>query len=212
MQERLVVGVRSFRQVAVETGAEQPFAVIAVADAQRMAAVVGGGIAEHVEEQTVDVVALQRLGQDLGGLLAIPAAIHTGLVEAVVRRGLAIGFLEEPFGMGLIHIAMSLAEVEAPDDPDAAGMTQLQDLAKRVAAPRYIRTDIVVLHLARIECRDAPHGHQQGVALEIRNFSHKFWRIERRVVLAQVGLHPANRLLHPPAGFGGEDRRQKDAK
>jgi hypothetical protein len=49
----------------METLLIKPLAIVTVAKAEWALAVVGGGIAEEVEEAPIDVVAIEGLGQDL---------------------------------------------------------------------------------------------------------------------------------------------------
>src|ERR1035441_8161410 len=116
-----------------------------------MSAVIRRGIAEHIEEQSVHVIAVERFTQYLRRLLAIPSAIHARLVETVVNRRLSVGLFKKPFRMGSVSIFVRFAEIKAADDANSMLMRSLQDLGKIVVTLRHVGTDIVILHLARIK-------------------------------------------------------------
>ena len=198
MEELLVIAVGFQRQVAVVAGAEQALAVVAPAEAQGVAAVVRRRVAEHVEEQAVDVVPVQRLGENLDRLLAIPAAVDAGLIQPVVNCRLAAGFLEEPLGVGVVGVLVGFAQVEPADDADAACVCFLEYLPERVVPFWDIRAHAVVPDLAGVERRDPAQLHQQHVGVEGGHLFDERPGVQRRISLAEVGLEPADGLAHPP--------------
>ena len=190
VEERPVVGVGRLGQVAAGTSAKQAAAIVAMAEAQRIAAVVRRRVAEHVEEQAVHVVAVERLGEDLDGFLPVPSAVDARLVEAVVDGRLAVGLLEEPLRMRVEGVLAGLAQVEAADDADAARMRLPEHLAESVLPGGNGRADVVQAHLAGVERRDAAHLHQQDVGVEVRDLGDERPRVQaasvsRRLVCTQ---------------------------
>jgi hypothetical protein len=105
------------------------------------------------------------------------------LIETVVGGRLAVGLLEKPLRVGVVDVFVRLAEIEAADHPDAARVRFAKNLAERIAAFRDVGADIVVPHLARIKRRDAAHGHQQHIGVEVRDLSGEPRRVERRIRL-----------------------------
>ena len=132
--ETLVVGVRPLGQRSAEPLPEPPRADVAVTQPDRIAAVVGRRIAEHVEEERVHVVAFQRFGEDLHRVGAVVATVDARRVEAVVGHGLAVGLSEEPLRMGVVHGLLRLAQVEASDHADAMRVGFREHFAEHVAA------------------------------------------------------------------------------
>ncbi len=114
----------------------------------RLAAVIRGRIAEHVEEQAVDLVAIERLAENLQRVLAVVAAVDADRIQAVVDRRLAIDALEEPLRMRVEHGLLRLAQIEAADHAHAARVRQLDDVAKQIASRRQVRARIVERHAA----------------------------------------------------------------
>ncbi len=141
---------------------------------------------------------VQRFGENLDRLLAIPAAVDAGLIQPVVNCRLAAGFLEEPLGVGVVGVLVGLAEVEPADDADAACVCFLEYLAERVVPFWDIRAHVVVLDLAGVERRDPAQLHQQHVGIEGGHLFDERPGVQRRIGLAEVGLEPADGLAHPP--------------
>ena len=70
--ERAIVRiVERRRQRPPEAFFKSRLALVALARPHRIAAVIGGRVAEHVEEQPIDLVALERLGENLDPMLAV---------------------------------------------------------------------------------------------------------------------------------------------
>src|SRR5262245_8180100 len=73
--ESLVVEVGLVRQIASKTLPEQLLTILAVAEANASSAVIGRGVTEHIEEQTIDSITLQGLGQNDQSLPAIVTTV-----------------------------------------------------------------------------------------------------------------------------------------
>ena len=78
VHKRAIVFVRRFRQFPAEHLAKAALAVVAMAVADRVTAVIGGLVPEHVEEQAVYLVTLQGLREYAHGRIAVVSAIDTG--------------------------------------------------------------------------------------------------------------------------------------
>jgi len=61
------------------------------------------------------------------------------------------------------------------------------------------------LDLRRIVGRNAAHPQQQDVGAHICQLSDKMHGVQIGIRLAQVGLHPANGLIEPPAIARGDE-------
>ena len=170
-----------------------------MAQAHILAAVIGGLVAEHVEEEPVDIVLIEPFGEYLHGLLPVIAAVDTGRIEPVVDYRTAIRLAEEPLGVGVIDRLLRLAEIVAADHPDVAGVRLAQRVAKHVAAGLQIRAWIVKFHLGRIVSGDAAHAREYHVGVHGGQRLHLPARVRGGVGFAQIGLHQADRLGHPPA-------------
>ena len=116
--------------------------------AHRHAAVVARRVPEHVEEQAVHLVALQRFGEDGQRVLAVVAAVDAGRVETAVDRRFAAGPLEEPLRVGVEHRLLRLAQIEAPDHAHPARVRGVQRLPEQIAPRRQERARVVKARLA----------------------------------------------------------------
>ena len=208
--EGAIVGVGLGGNVAVVAAAEARQAGVAPTRAHRYAAVVGRGIPEHVEEEPVDVVAVERFGENRQRMLAVVVAVDTRRIQAVVDCRLTVGAPEEPLRVCVVCRLLSLAQVEAADDAHATSVGVAQDVTKKIAARRQEGAWIVKRHAGRVLRDDAAHVHEERVGANVRDRAHELMRIDRRIGLAQVGLEEPNRFGHPPAGIGavaGPDAR-----
>ena len=174
-------------------------AIVALADAEVRAGVVGVAIAEHVEEDAVDVVLPERLRDDLECVVLIPAAVDAGLVGAVVLERLALAVVHEPVGMRLVGDAGRLRHVEAADERQALGVGGLDRGAEGVVL--HVGVDRVQRQPGRVEGEDAADVVEQDVGAEGAGLLREGLLIVERVGLAEVGLHHAVGAL-PPGGRG----------
>ena len=166
--ERAVVGVGRRGHGHGRIGREIAPGTPRTGTAHRHPAVVGRRIAEHVEEQAVDFVALERLGENRQRVLAVVPAVDAGGIEPVVDDRLAVGAHEEPFRMRVEHRLLRLAQVEAADDADLARVRFADDVAEEIAAGGKERAGIVERHLRRVLRDDPAHVHQERVRPEAR--------------------------------------------
>jgi hypothetical protein len=196
--ELAIVVVRRFRDVLVVELPVLPFAGIAVAKPDLPAAIVARLIAEHVEEQAIDGVLVERFGQDLHRLVAIVVSVDAGGVEAVIDHRLSAGLPEEPLRMGVEDRLPGLTEIESSHHADLARVGFPQNVAEHVPPRGQVSAWVVKLNLRRVIGRDAAHPHQHHVGAHIRELARQARGIQARIRLPQVGLDPADGLLHPP--------------
>ncbi len=211
--EGAIIGVGRGGNVAVVAAAEPRQAGVTPTRAHRYAAVVGRRIPEHVKEQAVDLVAVQRFGENRQRVLAVVVAVDARRIQAVVDCRLTVGAPEEPLRVRVVCRLLSLAQVEAADDAHATSVSVAQDVTKKIAARRQEGAWIVKRHARRVLRDDAAHVHEERVGANVRDRAHQLMRIDRRIGLAQVGLEEPNRFGHPPAGVrrcGGARRTLAD--
>ncbi len=200
--ELLVVGVGLRGQVAPKTLSEQALAVVAVAQANVAATVVGGGIAEHVKEETGDRIAFQRLGQNDHGLTTVVATVDASRVEAVIGYRVAASLAEKPLRVRIENLLARLAKVKPANHTNASRLRLTKHLAKRIPSCGEMRTAVVERYVGRIVGDDPAHSKQQDIGLEFGYLCRETRRIKGGVGLAQIRLHEPNRLAHPPSLLG----------
>ena len=213
-EEFTVIVVGAFRDLAGVQFAIPVAAGIAVAEADICAAVIGGLVAEHIEEQAVHVVSLQSFAEDLHRLTAIVSAVDAGGIEAVVNDRAAICLTEEPLGMGIVSGLLRLAQIVAAHDSDAAGVRLFEDVAKHVAARRQVRTRIMEVDARRVVRGDAAHTHEDHIGAHVGELGDEAVGIHGGVRFPQVGLHPTDGLGGPPSGLSGQQvgRKEEDGE
>jgi hypothetical protein len=196
--EGAILRVRLGRDVAARAGAEADAAGVAGARPHRHTAVVGRRVAEHVEEQAVDRVALERLGEDGHRVAAVVVAVDAGGVEPVVDGRLAVRAPEEPLGMRVVDRFLRLAQIEAADDAHLARVRLAKRLAEQVTPGRQERARVVERHARRVLRDDTAHVHEVGVGAGRVHRLDERLRVDDGVGLGEVGLEEPDRLGQPP--------------
>ncbi len=138
MQKNVIVVVGDIGHIAAEARAIQTLAIVAVAESERIPAVIRSRIAEGVEEAAVDIVSIQSLAENFERLLLVPSTVDAGLVKAVVDCRLTVRPLEKPFRMGIVNVLVRLAEIPAANHADLAGMRLANHFAKCVMPLRQV--------------------------------------------------------------------------
>ena len=184
---------------------------IAVAQAHICPAVIGGLVAEHVEEQPVHVISLQAFAQNLHCLPAIIPPIDASGIEAVVNDRAAIALTEEPLGMSIVNGLLRLTQIVTAHNPYAAGVRLLHHIAEHIAARRQIRARIMKLDMRRVICADPAHAHEDHIGTHVRKLRDQAMGIHGGVGFPQVGLHPADGLGGPPSRLGRQQRGRKES-
>ena len=157
--QKLPVGrIRRRGQVLAVPFAEEPLAALALAHPHTGAAVVRRRVSERVEEQPVHFVTLQRLGEDLQGVLPIVGPVDARRIEAVIDDRLPVLPAKEPLRMGVVNGLLRLAQIETADDADAAGVRFAQNLPERVAASGNEGAGVVEGDFGRVMGHDAAHA------------------------------------------------------
>ena len=199
--ERPVVRIRRGRQATAEAGAIAHLTRVTLARPHRIAAVVGRRIAEHVEEQPVDLIAVERLRQNRHRVLPVVVAVDARRIEAVVNGRLTVRTFEEPLRVRVEDCLLRLAQIEAADNSNAAGACLPKDVAEQVTARRQECARIVKRDACGVLRDDAAHVDEEGVGGKLGDGGDERLRVERRVRFAQVGLEESDRLVEPPLGL-----------
>ena len=214
--ERAVIRIVERRRQCPPKAFFKPhLALVALARPHRISAVIDGRISEHVEEQPVDLVALERLGENLDPMLAVIRAVDARGIEPVEHVRPAVRAQKEPFRMCVVNRLFRLAQVEPADDADLSRMRLLQDFAKQVPPRRKELARIVKLHVRGILCDDPAHVAQKDVRRILRDLLDQPLGIDGGIALAKIRLKKSNRLVHPPPrGFlrGGGHRVHDERK
>ena len=99
-------------------------------------------------------------------VLPVVVAVDARRVEPVVDRRLAVGPHEEPFRVRVVHRLLRLAQIEAADDANAAGVRLAEHVAEEIASGRQERARVVKRHARRVLRDDAAHVDKKGVGAE----------------------------------------------
>jgi hypothetical protein len=204
--EGAVLGVGHGRHVAAGAGPEADAAGVAGARPHRHAAVIGGRVTEHVEEEAVDLVALERFTEDGQRVPAVVVAVDAGRVEPVVDRRLSVAAAEEPLRVCIEDGLLRLAQVEPADDANPARVRLAQHVAEQVAAGGQEGARVVERRPRRILRDDAAHVDEEGVGAGLAHGRHQRHRIDDGIALGEIGLQEPDWLGQPPAGRSGLGR------
>ncbi len=176
---------------------ESPLAIGALAGSEVVPAVVVGLVAEHVEEDAVQRVACQGFFENFQRALLLVGPVDAGTDLAVVHDGLPLQAERQPVRVKGGNGFVELAEIEAPDEADAAPVELLDHVGDKIGR-RITRIAEVVIELCRVVGDDAAQVEKRHVRAKVGDRLRVLLGIEREVDLTQVGLHHAHGSFLPP--------------
>src|SRR5262245_13968449 len=97
------------------------------------ATVIARLVAEHIEEKTVDVILIERFGQNLHPLLAVIPAVDARRVKTIIDHRLPIGLAKKPLRVGVEDGLRRLAQIKPSDDANMPGVGFPQNIAEHIA-------------------------------------------------------------------------------
>ena len=98
---------------------------------------------------------------------------------------------------------LRLAQIEAANYANAAGVRLAQRVAEQVAARRQERAGVVPRDARGILRDNSAHVDEKCVGAEVGDRGHERGGIYGRIGFTQVRLQEPNRFAHPPPALGG---------